>query len=323
MHERGCICAAASDEPNRFRTTQPRILLYPRLMRAASSWLLPLLTAAALTVAAPLQGQQAPDNFRWVDFHSASDQDVVAWVTRSLEPEKWTAIREIGVEYDAAIVITTVRPDPQSQPGADSFTVWSLSLTSHTLAPLLKGVNLRLLDWLLLADGEPRELGALYDDCNECAATTFFTAFHYDLSQHMWAARWMRGTQAAPIWSASPSAGVALTQVYALLAEPNGRELMGTWSHFDDGKQKSPENVVFRYDLDTFNGLERTQLLSGKEADAMKQRLCAAQPIAPELARGQDSPLCQQTLKPLPVRRPVTTPPANNHGQSVPPKTRR
>ena len=53
----------------------------------------------------------------------------------------------------------------------------------------------------------------------------------------------------------------------------------------------------------------------------MKQRLCAAQPIVPELARGQDSPLCQQTLKPRPERKPVTTPPANNRGQSVPAAT--
>jgi hypothetical protein len=282
-----------------------------------------LVIIALLAASAPLPAQQAPDNFRWVDFHSPAEADTIVWVTRSLAAEKWTAIREIGVEYDAALVVTTLRPDPQSPPGTDTFTIWSLSLTKHTLAPLIKGVNLRLLDWLLLADGQPRELGALYDDCRECAATTFFTAFHYDLAQHMWAARWMRGTQAAPIWSTGVSQGVARTQVYALLNEPNGRQLLGTWSHFDYGKEKKPEDSVFRYDLDTFSGLERTQLLSGKEADAMKQRLCAAQPIAPELARGQDSPLCQQTLKPPPVRRPVTTPPANNRGQSLPPKARR
>ena len=80
-----------------------------------------------------------------------------------------------------------------------------------------------------------------------------------------------------------------------------------------------PRTVLYRYDLDPFSGLERTQLLSGKEADAMKQRLCPAQDAAPDLARGQDSPLCQQTLKPRPERKPVTTPPANNHGQSAPP----
>ena len=66
----------------------------------------------------------------------------------------------------------------------------------------------------------------------------------------MWAARWMRGTQAAPIWSTNLAQGVALTQVYALLNEPNGRQLMGTWSHIDHGKEQKPEDSVFRYDLD-------------------------------------------------------------------------
>ena len=47
------------------------------------------------------------DTFRWVDFHSPKDQDVVIWVTRSLEAEKWTSIREIGVIYDA--VLTSLR----------------------------------------------------------------------------------------------------------------------------------------------------------------------------------------------------------------------
>jgi len=290
-------------------------------MRFVSSRLLLILIAATLAVAAPLPAQQAPENFRWVDFHSAKDQSVVAWVTRSLEPEKLTAIREIGVEYDAALVITTLRPTPQSLPSTDTFTVWSVSLTSHVVAPLLKGVNLRLLDWMLFSDGKPRELGAFYDDCNECAAVTFFTAFHYDMQYHMWTARWMRGSQAVPIWNTNPAPGVDLTQVYALLNEPDGRQLMAAWSHIDHGADK-PEDSIFRYDLDPWSGLERTQLLGGKEAESMKQRICSAQSTAPGLSHGQDSELCRQTLKPRPERKPVTTPPANNHGRSAPPGAR-
>lgn len=280
------------------------------------------LIVAMLAVAASLPAQQAPDTFRWVDFHSAKDQDVVVWVTRSLQPEKWTAIREIAVQYDAALVVTTLRSNSESLPGTDTFTVWSLSLTNHSLTPIITGVNLRWLDWMLLTDGAPRELGALYDDCGECAATTFFTAFHYDFSQHAWAARWMRGSQAVPIWSANVAAGVALTQVYAVLSEPNGRQLVGTWNHLDHDNLKQVEDVVFRYDLDPFSGLERTQLLNSKDAETMKQRLCNAQDADPGLARGQDSPLCQPMLKQSLTRKPVTTPPANNHGQSVPPRAR-
>ena len=102
------------------------------------------------------------------------------------------------------------------------------------------------------------------------------------------------------------------------MAEPNGRELIGTWNHFDYGKLKDPEDFVYRYDLDPFSGLERTQLLSNKDAESMKLRLCLAQGALAELARGQDTPLCQQLVHPRAERKPVTTPPANNHGQSLP-----
>ncbi len=291
-------------------------------MRVVSSWLLFLLIAATLAVAASLSAQQAPDNFRWIDFHSAKDQDVIVWVTRSLTVEDWTQIREIAVEYDAALVVTSKRATPQSPANADTFTVWSISLVNHGVARLLTGVNPRWLDWMRFADGAPEELAVLYDNCRECAASTYFTAFHYDVTQHGWAARWMRGGQGVPLWSAGTQSGVDWTQVYAGLAEPNGRELICTWNHFDYPGDKLPDEVIYRYDLDPMSGLERTQLLSGKDADAMKLRICRAQDAIPGIARGQDSALCAELTKPRKERRPVTTPPANNRGKSVPPGSR-
>jgi hypothetical protein len=260
-----------------------------------------------------------------MDFHARpdtqKDQDIIVWVTRALDAEKWTAIREVGVQYDAALVVTTLRNGADAAANQDSFTVWSVSLTNHGLTPLLKGYNLRWLDWLTMAEGEPRELGVLYDSCGDCAPETYFTVFHYDPQQHIWAARFLRGGQGAPIWNANPPSGVTWTQVYAGLAEPNGRDLLGTWTHFDYGKDKPAEDFVYRYDLDSFSHLERTQLLSGKDADAMKQRLCRAGETLPGLARGQDSVLCRPAASApaRPERKPVTTPPASNHGRSVPP----
>ena len=105
-----------------------------------------------------------------------------------------------------------MRPAPQSPANADTFTVWSVSLTSHVVAPLLKGVNLRWLEGCAL-HGRPLEPAILYDNCRDCSAQTYFTAFYYDLSHHMWAARWLRGSDAAPVWGASPPAGVSWTQV--------------------------------------------------------------------------------------------------------------
>ena len=72
--------------------------------------------ATLLALALPLGAQQTSGTFRWIDFHDAKDQNIVVWVTRSLQVEKWTAIREIGVLYDAALVVTTDRPTPNRRP---------------------------------------------------------------------------------------------------------------------------------------------------------------------------------------------------------------
>lgn len=284
-------------------------------MRAVFPWRVAAFLCALLA-ATTLSCAQEPDPFRWMDFHSEKDQDVIVWVTRSLVVEKWTAIREIGVQYDAALVVTTDRATPQSPADQDSFTIWSASLTNHGVTPLLKGYNLRWLDFMTFSEGGPLEFPVLYDNCIECAPETLFTVLHFDKAQHTWAARWMRGGQGVPVWSATTQAGVIWTQIYAGLAEPNGRELMGTWRHFDYGNDRPAEDFVYRYDLDTMSGLERTLLLSGKDADAMKLRIC--RDALPGLARGQDSPLCQQLVNPHPERKPVTTPPAHNRGKSVP-----
>lgn len=263
---------------------------------------------------------QAPDAFRWIDFHSPNDQDVVNWVTGAIAGQKWTAIREIGVEYDAALVITTYRSSPQAAPNRDSFSIWNVSLANRALTHIVDGTNLRLLDWLLLNVGQGRELAALYDNCTDCQATTYFTAFHYDLRSHTWAARWLQsGGKTIAVWTASTPIGVTQTQVYAVMADGSGRETLGTWNHLDYGKAKPAEDYVYRYDLDPVSEMERAQLLSGRDAAAMKDKLCRGQDAVPGLARGQDAPLCQTAEKPHYERRPVTTPPPNNQGQSRPP----
>jgi hypothetical protein len=265
---------------------------------------------------------QAPDAFRWIDFHSPKDQDVVVWVTRALDGQNWTAIREIGLQYDAALVITSQRKNMQSPANDDTLSVWSVSLTNRTLTTILKGVNLRSLDWLLLAPGGQRELGVLYEDCNNCASTTYFTALFYDLRSHTWAARWMRGGQGVPVWSQSAAPDVIRTQVYAVMADLNGGESLGTWNHFDYGKQKAGEDFLYRYDVDQITGLERMQLMTGKDSALLKERICSTEDSVAGLSRGQDSFLCQNEKKNVVERKPVTTPPPNNQGQSRPPGTR-
>ncbi|MGA3132294.1 MAG: hypothetical protein ABSD59_15915 [Terracidiphilus sp.] len=274
---------------------------------------------AALALSIPLHAQQTSGTFRWIDFRDAKDQNIVAWVTRSMQVEKWTAIREIGVVYDAALVVTTDRLGPQSPPSDDSFTVWNVSLTSHVIAPLLKGVNLRWFDWEHFAGDAPQELTVLYDNCHECAASTFFTSFHYDVVHHMWTARWIRGGQGILVWNAVPPSApdVTWTQVYALMSGAENRAYLCTWNRFDYGKKRQPSDTIFRYDVDPMSGLDRTVELTRDDAEAMKLRLCRGQDAIQGLERGQDSELCQQLLNTRPERKPVTTPPANNRGQSA------
>jgi hypothetical protein len=264
---------------------------------------------------APAQGDPA---FHWVDFRSDADQPVILWVTRALSTEKWTAIREIGVLYDAALVVTTDRSSPDALPSSDTFQLWSVNLTNKLKTPLLKGVNLHWVDWLELREGSPRELAALYDDCRDCAATTFFTTFHYDYEQHIVAPRWMRGGQAAPVWTGIVPAGVDLTQVYAVLAQPDGQQYLTTWMHYDYGKQKPVDDYVYRFGVDPFNGIEQTAIMTRKQGDDLKPKLCMAQDSPAGMARGQDSLLCEP-VRGKPERRPTTTPPANAQGRSVPP----
>ena len=270
----------------------------------------------------PPESAQQPA-FRWVDFHSGKDHDVIVWVTRALAVEKWTAIREIGVMYDAALVETVDRATPQASPDADTFQVWSVSLTTHAHAPLISGVKLHWLDWMHFREGEPQEMAILYDDCAQCSATTYFTTFHYDAQQHGFQPRWMRGGKAAPVWSSVAPQGVTQTQIYATLTDLSGQQLLATWTHYDYGKQRPAQDYLFRYDIDFSSGLERTLILSGKDVDSMMPRICSAQAGNGVLARGQDSQLCQELLHPHNERKPTLTPPANNLGRSSPPAARK
>ncbi|HUX45038.1 MAG TPA: hypothetical protein VMV57_09840 [Terracidiphilus sp.] len=270
--------------------------------------------AVAVAASSPLFAQQGPEDFHWVDFHSQADQSVIVWVTRALQSEKWTAIREIGVRYDAALVVTTLRSSAQSAPNEDTFAIWSVSLTSHLVTPLLKGVNLRWADWLHYLPGKT-EPAILYDNCYDCPADTYLTSFYYDIGHHTWTARWMHGGQGLHLWSASPPPGVEWTQVYAVMAQDNGSESVGTWNHFDYGSHKPAADYVYQYDLDPVSGLERVQQLTGKQAQNMELRLCSGATSVRGLAQGQDSPLCQETVPPNARRQPATTP-AGNSGRS-------
>lgn len=292
-------------------------------MRRAVCRIIFCFIAAALIASNPVSAQQTSGTFRWIDFHSQKDQNIVTWVTRSLVVENWTAIREIGVEYDAALVVTSDRANPQAAPGAGTFSIWSVSLTSHLVVPLVTGVNLRWFDQVRFSDTTPQEWPVLYDNCRNCAPNTYFTAFYYDLRTHAWTARWMTGGHGVPVWNADHPDGVNWTQVYAVMSNGEGHVALYTWNHFDYGKGRKPEDFIYRFDLDPFSDLARTEMLNDKQDEAIKLEMCRGGDSVEGLQRGQNSELCQQLLRQRGTRIPVTTPPANNQGRSLPPGARR
>ena len=304
------------------------------------------------SLALPAQSPAGMDAFHWVNFHDAKDAPTVAWVTEALKAEKWTDLREIGVLWDSAIVVTLERKTPQSTPASDIYTVWSVSLAKRDAQPLFHGVSPRILNWTTFGGPyqQAPELAMVYEDCYGCdAPSSFFTTLYYNFTDHAWRARWMRGDQGAVLWNSGGVEGITRTQVYAVLSEAPGRDILATWSHFDygsvSGAGKPPEDAVFEYSVDPVSRLEQTQGLSGAHAEEMERRICKAgveaqgsvqvDPALAQLARGQDTDLCRELLDgksggkpgtkpgskaaPRTGRKPATTPPANNQGKSTPP----
>lgn len=279
-----------------------------------------LVTVVCWMLCGVARAESAPQAFHWVNFHSEQDAPVVRWVTDSLKVEKWTALREIGVKWDAALVVTTDRRNPQASPESDGFTVWSVSLTKHEAEPLVTGVRPRLLQWIQFDAATDPELGLVYDSCRECDVSTYFTAFYYNPAEHAWRARWMHGNDGALLKTASQSAGVTTSVVYGLMTDLRGKSELTTWTHLDFGGAKQAQDYVYEYTVDSATGLDMTQALGDEHAGPMKLELCRMDKARSALADGQDSALCRAApepkKKPERGRRPVV-PPANNEGRSM------
>ncbi len=284
------------------------------------------------------RAQSAPQSFHWIDFRSPADAPTVRWVTDSLAAQSYSAIREIGVQWDSALVVTTLRSTPQSSPASDRFTLWSVSLSHRQLVPLVSGYRLRYLNWLTLGSQILPELGLTWRNCLQCDASLYFTAAYYSPADHAWHARWIRSTDplhsstGAALRTASPATGVTATEVYGLFTDVRGNSTLDTWLHLDfgaisgsaSGSAKPAQNYVYEYSVDPATGLDITQALGDEHAAPMQQKLCQLTSAQSALLGGQDSPLCHpeaaaaraHTAHPRHERTPVTTPPANNQGRS-------
>src|SRR5664279_835865 len=264
------------------------------LERLCSRWV--LLLVLALTVGTKFSGAQVPvlDGFSWLDLKS--DTDKVAAVTKALETQKYTALREIAVVDDAALAITTTRDNPQAQPEFDHYIVYSVSLKDGSVQQLLAASRLRLLDWERFTRDGQSELLATYDDCTNCMATTFLTSFYIDPKTKLWNARWKREKSGAPLVAQNTGAGEQ-EHIYALLAGSDGRVVLATWQHYQQqNKGAQSSDYLFEYLVDPFNGEEFSRPLLGNDAKAMKFRLCQGGEQILGIAGGQNSSVCPLVL---------------------------
>ncbi len=297
------------------RTRLPRLAFLPGFVPAL---LLILLLSGSLAAGA----QTAPQSFHWIDFRATADAPTVRWVSDSLAGQSYSALREIGVQWDAALVVTTQRATPQSSPASDRFTLWSVSLSHRQVIALVSGYQLAYRSWLTFGSQILPELGLTWQNCLQCDASLFFTAAYYSPTDHAWRLRWMRGSDGAALRTASPAAGVQASEVYGLMTDIRGNSTLATWLHLDFGSAKPAQDYVYTYAVDPASGLDITQALGEEHATPMRTQLCQLTPAQSTLLGGQQSALCLPDTATRPHARthhgrvPVTTPPANNQGQS-------
>jgi hypothetical protein len=243
-------------------------------------------------LALPRMGtSQVYEGFSWVDMKA--DAKTVERVSYLLANKPYTAIREIGVVGQQALVIATLRKDPTANPLNDSFTAYGVSLHDGSVEELLDGTNLRYIDWQKFYDYDTPELLATYDDCAQCKATTFLTAFFLDRKTHRWGARWRREIAGAPLYSADAS----VEHVYGLFMNVDQRVVLDTWASYPEQKKSSRGGeYLFEYRIDPMSDQGTSRPLTGREALPVKQRLCKGENVVFGVAGGQDGLACRELM---------------------------
>ncbi len=241
---------------------------------------------------------QVLDGFAWID--QKSDAQTVARVAQLLSGKPYSALREIGVVGQQALVITTLRKDPIANPANDTFTAYGVSLKDGSVEELLDGANLRYIDWQKFYDYDTPELIALYDDCAQCKPTTFLTAFYIDRRTRRWGARWRREIAGAPLYSADTTKNY----VYALFMNVDQKVVLDTWASYPEQNKTGGKGAalkssrggeyLFEYRIDIPSDQGTSRPLTLRDALPVKQRLCKGEKIVFGIAGGQDSEACRE-----------------------------
>lgn len=241
---------------------------------------------------------QVPAGFSWINLET--NEALKGKVRAALHDPTITALREIGVEGKYALVITASRESSAPTPDFDNLTVYSVTLGSTQARVLLRGYGLKAISWI------HDELAVTYYTCWECEPTTLFTTLRLDPASG-WLARWSQGSPSEGAWP-QPGAIVALggvgapydddqvSQVFAVVSEPEGSFAAGDWFHARSSKSGKVRDQVDRFSTDPATGEDRFERLHGKAALKWERKICRPSDILINPAIGQDSAACRHIL---------------------------
>jgi hypothetical protein len=244
---------------------------------------------------------QLPKDFHWVDLRH--EADVVSRFSQALGGEEFSAIREIGLLGDSALVFTTLREPGAATPHADRWKVYSVPMDGGAVRMLLTGYELRIMAWMPFLPRERADLAITYMDCFGCEPTVIFTALHYESGQG-WRARWpnqdspdIPGIQLASSDWGIPYDEDLVDQVWASMGPLAGPASIGTWYHSVHVKTGKVSSVTMKFRVDPATGKEESLTLHGADAVAWQKKLCKPTDAHSEILGGQESQSCKVLLK--------------------------
>jgi hypothetical protein len=253
----------------------------------------------------PSAWAQAPERFHWINFKQ--ETAIVSRVSLALHTEDYSAIREIGLVADSALVFTTAREPGWATPEGDAWSVYSVSMGDLKLRKLVSGYGLRVVDWVRFVPAANGDLAITYLDCYECEPATLFTAFHYDQKEG-WRVRWpakdregVAGVLLMFSDAGAPYTDEIVDQVWAVMAPSSGPASVGTWYRSLDPATRKVTSIATKFVVDRSTGKEESVTMEGPAAEAWERRLCRPPDGVPGLTGGQDSESCRrlfQTARP-------------------------
>jgi hypothetical protein len=230
------------------------------------------------------------------------EADTVSRVSRALESEQFSAIREIGILDGSALVFTTFRVPGAATPDLDSWKVYNVSIADGAVRLLLSGYEVRIMAWMPFLPREPDDLGITYMDCYACEPPILFAALHYDRDRG-WRARWPSADPASPgIQLASADWGIPydedlVDQVWAAMGPPGAAVTIGTWYHSVHVKTGKAISVTMKFLVNPTTGKEESLTLGGAAAVAWQRKLCKPVDALSGMLGGQNSRSCQVLLQ--------------------------